>query len=134
MTLFKLICREIKQPVELSGRAKWGLARFQTLLRWPWGVDSTGAVCKDSRWHRLAQGRQDTSESHRSQTVVMTDIYEGCRELWGPGRGVGGEGDRIFLLCTICLSPFYGGLDPEGEKGRNHGEMAHVVQSFPHRP
>lgn len=94
-----------------------GLAWFLTQLRWPWGMGSTGNVCEDSWGSDFHKGDRTQSRAMHLRLRLVTGIYKGLRELWSLRGGEGGEGSRIFLICTHFLSPVRGGLglDLEGK-------------------
>lgn len=86
----------------------------------------------DSDFHK---GERTQSRATHHRLRLVTGIYKGLRELWSLRGGEGGEGNRIFLICTHFLSTFCGGLGLEGKvRDPGAGKMAQSVRRFPQVP
>lgn len=79
---------------------------------------------------------KDTEHTREPQLTNsdLTRSLQGCGELGVWGRG-GRRGKQTQSHLCVFLSPSQGCLDLERKKGKHPGagEVAQVVQSFPHR-
>lgn len=82
-------------------------------------MDSTGAVCQDSRWHSLPQRTQNSSQSHRSQSLIgrqesTRGVEEGRKER-GAASSSSAHISQAFSTVVLTVKERRAGTPGWGE-------------------